>query len=167
MLTKRINDFIRIVRTSDLIADYESEQTPITIDQHQYALRLCKRYSIPYSLQKGDYTWDGSKIYFGNCVSFNDHCHEIAHYLVAPVEYRHMINYGLGEGPTDCNDGDIPMRDYGHPDITDLMIHNEDIIVGLLGCYFEYIYDGNLTNLIEIGCDEIEWFSRVLLEIID
>lgn len=173
MFTKQVNDFISIVRTSDLISDYEPEQFPITLDQHQYVLRLCERFGIPYSLRKSDYTWDGTRIYFGNCDTFSSYCHEIAHYLVIPTDYRHMINYGLGGGPTDRSNEDIPLRDYGHPGITDIIIHNEDIIAGLLGCYFEYIYDGNLSNLVEIGRDgelndrDIKWFTQVLLEVID
>jgi len=127
-----------------LADQYESYcYTPISSYHHRWFIEICNFYKIPITMQRQAYIWDGKQLDISQLYDFHHQMHEIGHYLMCPLEYKHYIDYGLGAGGAyyieACRD-DV----------------EEDILASIFGIYIEFLVGDNIGVTIgDVGADEV------------
>lgn len=117
--------------------------TPISSYHHRCFIKICKNYKIPITKQRQPYIWDGKQLDITQLPTFNSQMHEVGHYLVCPLEYKHHIDYGLGPG------GAYDIETY-RDDV------DEDVLASVFGLYLEFLIGDDIAVTIgNIGVDDV------------
>lgn len=121
---------LKLIKNQDLTSLIKTQSI-----QKSKALNLMTKLNIPYSLEKPStekndgYVWNGQNFKLG-CTKTSSHIvHEVAHYLVTPIEYRQVPEFGLGSSP----DGDQPIDT-----VRPLDRQDTEELASVLGILIEY-----------------------------
>ena len=119
------------------------QYTPILKRHNDFLIDICRFYNIPITKERQQYIWDGKCLDITQRSSFHWQMHEVGHFLLCPLQFRHFIDYGLGPGGS-----------YNAETIRNDI--SEDIYAGIFGLYLEFMVGDDISITIgNIGVDEI------------